>query len=99
MNGSATSEPQVPGALGKVPEPKPKAMKCHGLRHTDGGTLSGSVTVTPEMLIAPRLRRDALTLLIQQLHACPGLDAADHMHRPTLRLQAGEMLGRQGKGQ
>jgi hypothetical protein len=36
----ATSEPQVPGALGKVPEPKPKAMKCHGLRQTEGGTNS-----------------------------------------------------------
>src|SRR3990167_5389179 len=99
MNGSATSEPQVPGALGKVPEPKPKAMKCHGLRHTDGGTLSGSVTVTPEMLIAPRLRRDALTMLIQQLHARAGFDAANQVDRPALRLQAGKMLGRQGKGQ
>jgi hypothetical protein len=52
-----------------VPEPKPKAMKCHGLRHTDGGTLSGSVTVTPKMLITPRLRGDGLTVFIQQLYA------------------------------
>ncbi|VFS73358.1 Uncharacterised protein [Pseudomonas aeruginosa] len=34
----ATSDPQVPGALGRVPEPKPKARKCQGLRQTDGGT-------------------------------------------------------------
>lgn len=27
---------QVPGALGRVPEPKPKARKCQGLRQTDG---------------------------------------------------------------
>jgi hypothetical protein len=40
MNGTATMEPHVPGALGKVPEPKPKARKCQGLVHTDGGTFS-----------------------------------------------------------
>ena len=40
MKGIATSEPQVPGALGKVPEPNPNAMKCQGLRQTDGGTNS-----------------------------------------------------------
>ena len=32
--------PHVPGAFGSVPEPKPNARKCQGLRQTDGGTNS-----------------------------------------------------------
>src|SRR5690606_30713206 len=98
-NGSAASEPQVPGALGRVPVPKPKARKCQGLRHTDGGTAACSVTRSPEVLIATLGWQARFALLIMQMNALPGFHPTDHGDVRETGLQFRQFGRRQGEGQ
>src|SRR5690606_41371821 len=82
--GTAARVPQVPGALGMAPLPKPKARKWIGLRHTEAGVglRDSAIGRLLEMLVAAATG-DRLSIQPDAL-AC--FDPAAHRDRPVAEL-------------
>src|SRR5882672_9932 len=86
--GNAASVPNVPGAKGMSPVPKPSAMKCAGCRTrnaSDGAPIDVRMRALFEMVVAARQRRQRLTVLVADDEVRLRGDPADRRQRQSER--------------